>query len=373
MNDSTDIRLKAAEVRIEHLSKAFGDHTAVQDVSLLVSKGDFYTFLGPSGCGKTTLLRMIAGFETPDSGEILIDGERINDVPPWSRDVGMVFQNFALWPHLSVHDNIAFGLKERRLARSEIQDRVQRALVQVDLDGLGDRRPSQLSGGQQQRVALARTLVVQPRCLLLDEPLSSLDARLRIQMREELVRLQQDLGITTIYVTHDQEEALALSTRVAVFSVGSVVQEGTPREIYERPQDRAVADFVGTSNILRGSVDRVEGDRAILDCAETGNIEIAVPPPPARCPVAGEPVLIHVRPESLRISRASESDQAGEIRGTVRSSAYLGAAVHVEVETEAGTTLMAAVTNPRRFAGLPAGTSVAITFSPEDAVLLPED
>ena len=360
-------------IELRDVTKRYGDLVANDRLNLKVKRGELITLLGPSGCGKTTAMRCITGHHRPDEGRVIIGEQDVTDVPTHKRDLGMVFQNFALWPHLSVYDNIAFGLRERKVARPEIQDRVHRALVQVDLEGLGERRPSQLSGGQQQRVALARTLVVRPRCLLLDEPLSSLDAKLRIQMREELVRLQQDLGITTIYVTHDQEEALALSTRVAVFSSGSVVQEGTPREIYEQPQDRAVADFVGTSNILRGSVDRLEGDRVILCCVETGSIEMAIPLPPAERPAAGDQVLVHVRPESLGISRASEGDQTGGIKGTVRTSAYLGATVHVEVETEAGTILMAAVTNPRRFPGLPPGTPVVVSFSPEDAVLLPKD
>ncbi len=251
----------AAEIRISHLSKQFGDLYAVHNESLHIQKGDFCTLLGPSGCGKTTLLRMIAGFTQPDTGDIFFDDQRVNDLPPWKRDVGMVFQNFALWPHLSVFDNIAFGLRERKLPKPQIREKVYGALQLVDLEGVEHRRPSQLSGGQQQRVALARTLIVEPRALLLDEPLSSLDARLRVQMGDELVRLQQDLGITTIYVTHDQEEALALSTKIAVFSNGRLIQEGTPREVYEGPREHAVADFVGTSNFLEGTITEVVGDR----------------------------------------------------------------------------------------------------------------
>src|SRR5574341_1955337 len=224
---------KASEVRLDGVGKRFVETWAVRGVSLHIRAGEFYTFLGPSGCGKTTLLRIIAGFAFPDEGSVWLDEEVVTALPPWTRDVGMVFQSYAIWPHMTVFENVAFGLRERGVPRAEIGARVAEALCMVNLEGLEGRRPSQLSGGQQQRVALARTLVIQPRVLLLDEPLSNLDARLRAQMRLELLKLQRDLGITTVYVTHDQEEALALSTRIAVMSAGVVVQEGTPREIYE--------------------------------------------------------------------------------------------------------------------------------------------
>jgi iron(III) transport system ATP-binding protein len=211
---------------------------------ILIQPGEFFTFLGPSGCGKTTLLRIIAGFVSPDEGLVYLGAEPVNNVPPWRRDIGLVFQNYALWPHLNVFENIAFGLRERKVAHGEIERRVAAVLEQVELSGTEKRRPSQLSGGQQQRVALARTLVIRPRVLLLDEPLSNLDAKLRIEMRLQLLKLQRDLGLTTIYVTHDQEEALAMSTRIAVMREGRVAQEGRPREIYERPADRFVAAFL---------------------------------------------------------------------------------------------------------------------------------
>ena len=213
----------SSEVRLEGIGKRYGEIWAVRDVTLTILPGEFFTLLGPSGCGKTTLLRMIAGFARPDAGRILVDGEPIDAVPPWKRDVGLVFQHYALWPHLTVYENVAFGLRERRLPRAEIALKVTAALGQVGLEGFEARRPSQLSGGQQQRVALARTLAVQPRLLLLDEPLSNLDAQLRAQTRVELARLQRDVAITTIYVTHDQSEALALSNRVAVLQGGSEI------------------------------------------------------------------------------------------------------------------------------------------------------
>jgi len=366
-----DIQPKSAEIRVEGLCKRFGELQAVGGVSLHIRKQDFYTFLGPSGCGKTTLLRMIAGFIRPDEGDIFFDDRRMNDVPPWRRDIGMVFQNFALWPHMSVFDNIAFGLRERKVARDGIRDRVHAALKLVDLEGLADRRPSQLSGGQQQRVALARTLVIQPRALLLDEPLSNLDAKLRIQMRNELVRLQRDLGITTIYVTHDQEEALALSTRVAVFSRGSVVQEGTPKEIYEAPRERSVADFVGTSNFLDGKVTAVDGEFVALASEDGGRLSVSWRGSFETAPQAGAPLLVSVRPESIRLADAATG--TNRIEGEVTAAIYLGASVQYDVALATGRLFKVNVSNPRQVPVLERGAAVRLTFSPHDAVLLPSD
>ena len=324
MNATGDLAQRAAEIRIDHLTKRFGDLTAVRDVSLHIAKGDFYTFLGPSGCGKTTLLRMIAGFARPDAGDIFFDGRRVNDLPPWRRHIGMVFQNFALWPHMSAFDNVAFGLRERKLPKEQIRQKVLAALDLVELGGMEGRRPSQLSGGQQQRVALARTLVIEPRGLLLDEPLSSLDAKLRVQMRNELVRLQRELGITTVYVTHDQEEALALSTRVAVFSRGEVIQEGTPREVYEGPRERSVADFVGTSNLLMARAAEVSGDTLQVDVE--GGVSVGVPWRPflEAAPSVGTPLVVCLRPESIEISSDVPAAPQTGMRGSVQASIYLG-------------------------------------------------
>jgi iron(III) transport system ATP-binding protein len=361
---------KATEVRLINLWKKFGEVEAVRDVNLKIEGSDFFTFLGPSGCGKTTLLRMIAGFTRPDQGTIFFDEVKINDVPPWKRDVGMVFQNYALWPHLSVFENVAFGLKERNLPKSIIQERTHQALSMVNLEGLEKRRPSELSGGQQQRVALARTLVIEPRLLLLDEPLSNLDAKLRIQMRHELVRIQRDLGITSIYVTHDQEEALTLSTRIAVMSKGIVVQVGTPKEIYENPKSQEVADFVGTSNFFRAQVveemeDRIrvrteEGSLLIVDKQEGVSLGI------------GSSLLLNIRPESCQILYPHEvpSDE-NRIEGIVRTSAYLGSLVQYEVEVIGGKRVKVNSVNPRKKALLKEGESVFITFSPEDIVPIP--
>ena len=365
----------ATEVRIEHLSKKFGELYAVRDVSLHIRKGDFYTFLGPSGCGKTTLLRMIAGFTTPEEGAIYFGDERVNDVPPWERNVGMVFQSYALWPHMTVFDNIAFGLKERKIPKPSVQDKVYAALEMVNLEGMGKRRPSQLSGGQQQRVALARTLVIEPRLLLLDEPLSNLDAKLRVQMRNELLRIQRELGITTIYVTHDQEEALAISTQIAVMSEGEVIQQGTPKDIYEAPWNQTVADFVGTSNFLEGKVTKIDGDYVQLKCKDAESLLIAWKRSFDEPPPVGAPLILNIRPESVQISRDGSPETSGsnQIRGNVFASIYLGSLVQYEVETASGHRIKVNSANPRRSSLLQKGEPVILTFSPYDAVLLHPD
>lgn len=247
------------------LVKRFGTLEAVSYVSLTIHEGELFTLLGPSGCGKTTLFRLIGGFYMPDEGEIYFNGRLITDVPPYERNIGMVFQNYALWPHMTVFKNIAYGLKIEGLSRKEIKEQVQRVLERVNLTGLDDRYPGQLSGGQQQRVALARALVLNPDILLLDEPLSNLDAKIRVQVRAEIRKLQKELKITTIYVTHDQEEALTLSDRIAVMNAGKVLQIGTPRELYEKPQNRFVADFIGTNNLLEGRVKELNGDLAVIE------------------------------------------------------------------------------------------------------------
>jgi iron(III) transport system ATP-binding protein len=361
---------KATKVRLINLWKKFGEVEAVKDVNLMIGGGDFFTFLGPSGCGKTTLLRMIAGFTRPDQGTIFFDEVEVKDVPPWERNVGMVFQNYALWPHLSVFENVAFGLKERNLPKSMTQEKTRQALSMVNLEGLEKRRPSELSGGQQQRVALARTLVIEPRLLLLDEPLSNLDAKLRIQMRHELVRIQRDLGITSIYVTHDQEEALTLSTRIAVMSKGNVVQVGTPKEIYENPKSQEVADFVGTSNFFRAQVIEEVGDWVRVRTEE--GFLLRVGGQEGVSLDIGSNLLLNIRPESLQIFYPHEipSDE-NRIEGVVKTSAYLGSLVQYEVEVTKGKRVKVNLVNPRKKALLKEGERVSITFSPEDIVAIP--
>ena len=241
-------------IEIKNINVSYGSNHVLKDVSLNIENKDFYTFLGPSGCGKTTLLRLIAGFEKSSSGELFIDGKEVSNLNPWERDVGMVFQNYALWPHMTVYKNISFGLEEKKLDKKEIKNRVDEVLELVDLKDLSGRYPFQLSGGQQQRVALARTLVVKPKVLLLDEPLSNLDAKLRVQMRKELQDLHKKIGITSIFVTHDQEEANSMSTNLAILNEGVVQQVGKPVDLYNNPENIFVANFLGTTNVINGTI-----------------------------------------------------------------------------------------------------------------------
>src|SRR6266404_3027099 len=286
------------ELEVRGLSKRYSPQVTVGPISFQVHSGEFFSLLGPSGCGKTTTLRCIAGFETLDAGSIRLEGERLDDKPPHRRDVGLVFQNYALFPHLTVFDNIAFGLRLRRIKKPEIAERVARILRLVDLPEMAARFPAQLSGGQQQRVAIARSLVLEPRILMFDEPLSNLDFKLRIQMREELRNLQRRLGKTSIYVTHDQTEALALSDRIAVLSQGRIEQIGTPGEIYERPATAFVADFIGSSNVLQA---RVRGDDGPADTAvETEHgLLLTIPRIPD---AAGATVTLMLRPERFQMA-----------------------------------------------------------------------
>jgi len=247
------------QTSVHDIVKRFGKNEVVGRTSFDIGEGEFFTLLGPSGCGKTTLLRLIAGFYAPDEGEIRFDGKRVNEVPPHERGIGMVFQNYALWPHMTVFDNVGYGLKMRNVSSAELKQRVNAVLAKVHLEGLEARYPGQISGGQQQRVALARALVLNPKILLLDEPLSNLDAKVRIQVRAEIRKLQKELGITTVYVTHDQEEALTLSDRIVVFNQARIFQLGTPKQLYERPANPFVADFIGINNLTRGTVRASDG------------------------------------------------------------------------------------------------------------------
>jgi spermidine/putrescine ABC transporter ATP-binding subunit len=362
--------MQAAEVTLEKVGKRYGEQWVVRNVDLRIQRGEFFTLLGPSGCGKTTLLRMIAGFAQPDEGSISFDGQPVNQVPPWRRNVGMVFQSYALWPHLSVFDNVAFGLRERKVLRDEIVRRVHAVLDQVDLKATEARRPSQLSGGQQQRVALARTLVIQPRVLLLDEPLSNLDAKLRVEMRLELQKLQRDLGLTTIYVTHDQEEALALSTRIAVINHGQIVQQGEPRAIYEQPANDFVAGFIGQANLLPATVEQVQPHalRLILDDGATVEATIAAGVPFT----AGDRVHLTVRPEAIQL-RAANDPSGGDhkVLGKIAAAAYQGAFVEYEIAV-AGRTFKARVANPKGKTLYRRGDDVSLIFSAEDLVVVPK-
>ncbi len=307
-------------IHIDHVSKRFGGTAAVDDADLSVGRGEFFSLLGPSGCGKTTLLRMIAGFEFPTEGEIYIEGARITDTPPHLRPSNMVFQSYAIFPHLNVFDNIAYGLRKARLKRSELKRRVEEALAMIKLAGFGSRRGDELSGGQRQRVALARALVRRPKVLLLDEPLGALDKRLREAMQIELRQLQKSVGITFVFVTHDQEEALSMSDRIAVMSGGRILQVASPRELYEAPNCREVADFIGEINFFDGVVKGREGDAAVVDAGPIGTLRVATQA------AAGTKLLLAVRPEKIALSA-----EGGIVAGTVAAAAYLGERSHYNI------------------------------------------
>jgi putative spermidine/putrescine transport system ATP-binding protein len=313
-------------VRFDAVTKRFGETTALDAVTMAIRQGEFMTLLGPSGCGKTTLLNLAAGFLSPDSGEILIAGERMNDVPTYKREIGMMFQNYALFPHMTVAGNVAYGLKVRGVAKSERDRRVEAVLALVRLSGFEDRTPRQLSGGQQQRVALARALVINPTVLLLDEPFSALDKNLRASMQVELREIQRKLNVTTIFVTHDQSEALSLSDRLAVMSEGRIRQLGTPQEIYRQPCNRFVASFIGDANVLRGRLEEMEGAVAVV---AVGVIRVRVPRGPLADAARSAAVDLFVRPEHLALSEATE---ACATSGTIVAHVYQGGYVDTYIE-----------------------------------------
>ncbi|MCO5093177.1 ABC transporter ATP-binding protein [Bosea sp. (in: a-proteobacteria)] len=326
MNTTVSLTTPAVSVDITGVNLSYGTNHVLKDVNLAIEPGEFFAFLGPSGCGKTTLLRLIAGFNQADTGEVRIGGKPITDLPPWKRDVGMVFQSYALWPHMSVRRNVAFGLEERGVKRAEVERRVEAALDLVGLGHLADRRPSQLSGGQQQRVAVARTVAVEPKVLLLDEPLSNLDAKMRVQVRRELRDLQQRLGLTTIFVTHDQEEANTICDRIAVMNDGIVQQVGTPMELYERPANLFVAGFLGTANILAGKLTGSGGTRVF---EIEGGTRVPVPADAA----VPEGATLVFRPQHASLGAAGGGTEDGMLAlpCTVANREFLGASVRYGV------------------------------------------
>lgn len=355
---------RAARVTLEHLTKVFSsagrDVAAVNDVSLSIEPGELVTLLGPSGCGKTTTLRMIAGFETPSRGKIRIGDRDVTSVPPNARDTAMVFQSYALFPHMTVRENVAYGLRFRHVNRAEAARRVDRIMSLVGLKGFETRSPGHLSGGQQQRVALARALVVEPQVLLFDEPLSNLDAKLREQMREEIRRIQKGLSITAVYVTHDQTEAMSISDRVVVMHEGRIEQVGSPEDIYARPVNRFVADFVGKVNFIPAEV---------LETGETTSV-LSVLDRSIRVPrlsfSTGQKLVIVVRPEELRLEVGGD----GLLQGTVTSCTYLGAVLECELKVACGMRLLTTVHNPRQRGRLKTGDIVGIAFDTRDLHLL---
>jgi putative spermidine/putrescine transport system ATP-binding protein len=350
---------------IESVAKAFGGTQAVADATLSVARGEFVTLLGPSGCGKTTLLNLIAGFLQPDAGEIVIGGERVAGLPPHARNIGVVFQNYALFPHMTVAENVAFGLKMRRVPASEIAGRVREALETVRLPELGERKPRQLSGGQQQRIALARALVIRPALILLDEPFSAIDKNLRAEMQVELKRIQRRIGITTIFVTHDQSEALSLSDRIAVMSRGAVQQVSTPAELYRKPANQFVASFIGEVNRLR-CTRRDEGDHAVL---EAGGVRLRLP----RARAAGGPGETHLylRPEALDACDPSDA-RANLGAGTVDTHVYQGTHTDMLVRCENGWVLRLRHLGHEALERWPAGSRVGVMAELGEACVFTE-
>jgi spermidine/putrescine ABC transporter ATP-binding subunit len=345
-------------IAVQKLTKRFGPLAVVDGVDFSIGEGELFTLLGPSGCGKTTLLRLIAGFYAPDGGEVRFDDRVVNDVPPHERGIGMVFQNYALWPHMTVAGNVSYGLKLRKLGHAEIADRVNDALDKVRLAGLGERYPGQLSGGQQQRVALARALVLNPKILLLDEPLSNLDAKVRIQVRAEIRKLQKELGITTVYVTHDQEEALTLSDRIAVFNQGKVQQVGAPKALYERPANRFVADFIGINNLIDGTVLAVDAQLRRLRVQTVLGELATLSEQNLR---AGEPCIVAIRPENMVLDGEPAADR-NRLPGRISFAAYLGNTLRYDVDLGQGVTFKVDIRDPWHHLQRAMDSAVTVTF-----------
>ncbi len=361
-------------LRLENLSKLFLSREggtpvrAVDNVNLTIDQGEFVTLLGPSGCGKTTTLRLIAGFEFPSEGSIILDGQEINEQPPNRRDMAMVFQSYAIFPHLSVFENIAYGLRIKKIGGSDLRKQVGTALDLTELSGLENRQPNQLSGGQQQRVALARALVMQPKVLLFDEPLSNLDAKLRVQMRSEIRRIQQNLGITSVYVTHDQDEAMVLSDKIVVMSRGRIQQVDTAPNIYRRPASRFVADFIGRANFLPVTVEGRDGGRWVV---RIGDVTATAPISPNFSPKPGDRGLLLVRPESIRLSSERHSDRPTLV-GVVERTSYLGSLAEYDIDA-GGQRLAALQYDPGVEDLYSVGATVYLELIAENLYLLPAD
>jgi iron(III) transport system ATP-binding protein len=351
-------------IRIQKLTKRFGAVVALRDLDLVIEPAELFFLLGPSGCGKTTLLRCMAGFYIPDEGRIFFGDEDVTELAPHKRNTGMMFQSYALWPHMTVAENVAFGLEERRMPRAEIRTKVGEALESVHMGVYAERRPNQLSGGQQQRVALARALVIRPRCLLLDEPLSNLDARLRLEMRSEIRRICKEFQLTTVYVTHDQKEALSVSDRMAILDGGRILQVGSPQEIYRRPSSRTVADFIGETNFIAGRLLSSSQGRARVATA-AGEFDGVLGDPGSQ-PAAGAAVTVSVRPECWTISGERPAQNA--IRGRIGKSTYLGENAQYDFES-GGIALKILELNPR-FVDRSNTEEFFAGVRPEDVVVL---
>jgi putative spermidine/putrescine transport system ATP-binding protein len=355
-----------AYVEFKAVAKNFGNSVAVADLDLSIKQGEFFSLLGPSGCGKSTTLRMLAGFVKPSQGRIRVNGRDITALPPEARDIGIVFQNYAIFPHMTVFDNIAFGLVERKLPRTEIKQKVDAALAEVGMTGFEDRYERELSGGQKQRVALARVLVIEPEILLLDEPLSALDKKMREEMKFWIKNIQKSVGITTIYVTHDQSEALTMSDRIAVMDQGRVLQIGSPVEIYEQPASRFIAEFIGESNLLSGKVSALDGAACSVGLGETTvagrlsqNASVSL----------GQDVALLIRPEMIRM-HALDADEQPKLIGTVSEAIYQGSVVRYRVQA-AGQEMMVEVANRPDLPRLDTGETVSAFWNAQSGVVIP--
>jgi spermidine/putrescine transport system ATP-binding protein/putrescine transport system ATP-binding protein len=359
-------------LRLEGITKRYGALVAVDDISLSIKRGEFFSLLGPSGCGKTTLLRMIGGFIQPDRGTVVIDGQDVTELPPNKRPTNMVFQSYAIFPHLNVRDNIAYGLRTERVPKAELDARVAQALAMIKLEHCAEKQSNELSGGQRQRVALARALVKRPKVLLLDEPLGALDKRLRESMQIELRQLQREVGISFVFVTHDQEEALSMSDRIAVMENGKVLQIADPKTLYEAPSSRAVASFIGTMNLFEGRVAAISGGSIAVDTRALGRLE--VPRPDGALLAAGSSVLAAIRPESLLLSRLPQTGASRPCR--LIATAYFGDRSQFQVALEGVPTPVAvAASSPGQAAGGPltVGEALHLSWRAGGIVLLPSD
>jgi spermidine/putrescine transport system ATP-binding protein len=363
-----------ADIHLEKVTKRFGEMTAVDELTLSIERGAFYAMLGPSGCGKTTTLRMIGGFEDPTDGRVFLGGEEVTQQPPYKRDVNTVFQSYALFPHLSVERNVAFGLERKRVSRSEVKQRVGETLELVQLGHLGKRKPAQLSGGQQQRVALARALVNRPRALLLDEPLGALDLRLRKQLQIELKRIQQDIGITFVHVTHDQEEAMSMADTIAVMNKGKIEQAGSATDLYESPRTEFVANFLGVSNLVDAKLASTEGSTASVETHDGARLTL---PAERIGPHGSDAVRVGVRPEKITLVPAGEQCPSGSnvLRGTVIVSAFLGVSIQYVIKAAGGEELTVFARNAEGSGpeSLGAGREVQLAWMPQHTIVVAKE
>jgi len=357
-------------ISLQGVSKNFGEVVAVDDISIDIAAGEFFSLLGPSGCGKTTLLRLLAGFESPTSGEIYIDGNAMSEIPPHHRPTNMVFQNYAIFPHIDVNANIAYGLRRDKLGKVEQQRRVDEALEMVKLSGYGKRRANEISGGQRQRVALARALIKRPKVLLLDEPLGALDKKLREEMQLELRELQETVGITFIFVTHDQEEALTLSDRVAVMARGDVLQMASPQVLYNNPVSVEVADFIGKINFFDARVVDIQGDKAVLDTDGLGQVNI---PASEEFVQKDARIVVALRPEKLKLAQQPDSNTQYNVKGELSTSTFLGDRSHFYVSVEGHDEQIAVAGQDTGISGqsMQRGSAVWLSWNEESIVVLP--